>query len=237
MECLIECFFEVLGGILEHLNLPKWLDITRSTVFVVGLLALLIFAVCRASIIVLQVLLVLALLALLILFSVLLCKHFLFGSLVKARKKDLPQVLALYRSVISKPGCNWSISYPNDTTLHDDFRTGNLYILKKGRKLIGAASIVPENELDDLQLWYYRKNVKEIARIVIAPEQQGKGHGKYMIRKLCLRLRRKGCRTIHLLVSTENNRAKNLYRENGFLSRGPVHRYDHNYYAYERKLK
>lgn len=159
------------------------------------------------------------------------------GVLIPAKKKDLRQVMALYRSVIGKPGCNWSISYPNDATLHEDFSSGNLYVLKKRRKLIGAASIVPKNELDDLQLWYYRENVREIARIIIAPEHQGKGHGKYMIRKLCQRLRRKGCRTIHLLVSTENNRAKNLYREIGFFSRGPVHRYDHDYYAYERKLK
>lgn len=240
MDCLIECFLELLGGVMEaiceSIHLPKWLRITLLTVFLAGIAALLIFAVARLGFIVLQVLLVLAGFGLVIYLCCLLCWNLRHGTLRKARKEDLQDVRKLYHSVIGKPGCNWSLLYPNEATLQEDFRTGNLYVLWKKRQIIGAASAVPDNELDDLSLWCYRENAREIARIVIAPQFQGKGHGKYLIRMLCKRMRKEGCRAVHLLASTQNRSAIALYRETGFFSRGPVHRYDHDYYAFERKL-
>jgi len=102
--------------------------------------------------------------------------------------------------------------------------------------MIGAGSIVPKNELDDLDVWQHREKAGEIARIVIAPEYQSKGYGKHLVKKLCYKLDNKGHTAVHLLVSTENHHALNLYREVGFHCMGQCERYDHTYYAFEKKL-
>lgn len=102
--------------------------------------------------------------------------------------------------------------------------------------MIGAGSIVPKNELDDLDVWQHREKVGEIARIVIKPEYQSKGYGKHLVKKLFYQLDNKGHTAVHLLVSTENHHALNLYREVGFHCMGQCERYDHTYYAFEKKL-
>lgn len=158
------------------------------------------------------------------------------GILRNARKEDLPEILKMYRSVIGKNGCHWTDAYPNEATLQEDFQTGNLFVLWRGGKMIGVGSIVANNELDDLDCWHHRKNAGEIARIVIAPEYQSKGYGKHLVKKLCYKLDSKGHTAVHLLVSTENHHALNLYREAGFHCMGQCERYDHTYYAFEKKL-
>ena len=102
--------------------------------------------------------------------------------------------------------------------------------------MIGAGSIVPKNELDDLDVWQHREKAGEIARIVNKPEYQSKGYGKHLVKKLCYKLDNKGHTAVHLLVSTENHHALNLYREVGFHCMGQCERYDHTYYAFEKKL-
>ena len=159
-----------------------------------------------------------------------------YGVLQQAKKEDLPEILQLYRSVIGMPGCIWSISYPNEANLYEDFKSGNLYVLRKGKKIVGAGSLVPKNELNDLNCWQYSENVREIARIVIAPVFQGKGLGKHLVRKLCFQAKKAGGQAVHLLVSTENFHAIRLYRNIGFYGRVQCKRYGHTYYAFEKKL-
>lgn len=240
MDFLIELLFEIIGGILESIiesdKIPKWIRYSLLGLIIFGLVALLGCAIADAADNVTAIVLGIIALALVALFVFFVYNIQKSGVLRPAKKEELPEILKMYRSVIGKPGCNWSITYPNEVTLHEDFKAGSLYILRKGKKLIGAGSIVPTNELDDLDCWQYRKNVREITRIVIAPAYQSKGYGKHLVRKLCLRLEKMDCEAVHLLVSTENHHALNLYRETGFHNKGPCWRYDQDYYAYERKL-
>lgn len=236
LEAVFEIVIEILGEVIDSERLPKWLRITLLALLFGGILALIILGIFHAPEVLLAVFLGILGLGLLGLFVYLLCRFFRFGVLAPAKKEDLRQILQLYRSVLGQPGCHWTIAYPNEATLCEDFRSGGLYVLRKGKAIIGAGSIVAQNELDDLKCWSYPQNAREIARIVIAPKYQGKGYGKYLINQLCVILDRSGIHAVHLLVSVQNNHAKNLYREAGFFSRGPVHRYDHDYYAFERKL-
>ena len=237
MEFLVELLLEIFGAILEaifeSITLPKWLKITVIILFFGGLIALLVLLFLNCGWLLVQGLIVVAAIGLLVLIGYLIFRIFRFGSLRRAKEGDLPQIMALYRSVIGTPGCHWSITYPNNVTLHDDFRNNCLFVLKRGRKIIGAGSIVPKNELDDLECWWYKENAREIARIVIDPKHQGKSYGKYLVNALCRKLGH-DCEAFHILVSDQNNHAKNLYREAGFLPRGPVELYDHHYIAFER---
>lgn len=235
-EFILELFFEMLGAIIESDRVPKWVRYSLLGLIIFGLVALLGCAIANAAEVVVKIILAIVAAGLIVLFVFFVYNIQRSGVLRPAKKEELPEILKMYRSVIGKAGCPWSITYPNEVTLHEDFKAGNLYILCKGKKIIGAGSIVPTNELDDLDCWQYRKNVREIARIVIAPAYQSKGYGKHLVRKLCLRLEKTGCQAVHLLVSAENHHALNLYRETGFHSRGPCWRYEHDFYAYERKL-
>lgn len=240
MEFLFELFGAILEGLLEWFfeeeKIPKWIRYGILTLLIGSVLALFIFALIKAGEWGLRIFLGIVLIGLLGMVVYLLWKITRYGIFQPARKEDLPEVLKLYRSVIGKPGCTWSISYPNEATLYEDFRAGTLFVLHQRKKLVGAGSIVPRNELDDLDFWQHKENAGEIARIVIRPEFQGKGYGKHLVNKLCLRLEWSGCKVVHILVAKENHHALNLYRECGFKCKGECHRYDHDFYAYERKL-
>lgn len=240
MDFLLELIFEIVGAILEGIvesdRVPKWVRYTLLGTILLGLAALLCLGIYHATEVFLAIILGILALGLFALFVYFVYSIHRSGILRLAKKEELPEILKMYRSVIGKPGCNWSITYPNEVTLHEDFKTGNLYVLCRGRNIIGGGSIVPKNELDDLNCWYYREEPREIARIVIKPEYQGKGYGKHLVSKLCLKLRNVHCQVVHILVSKENHHALNLYRETGFSCKGECQRYDHTYYAYERKL-
>ena len=163
-------------------------------------------------------------------------KIFRYGIFQPAKQEDLPEILKLYRSVIGKPGCTWSIAYPNEATLYEDFSTGNLFVLRQRGHIAGAGSIVPKNELDDLDCWQHKENAGEIARIVIRTDRQGRGYGKFLVDMLCHRLRKQDRKAVHILVAKDNHHALNMYRESKFHNVGACHRYDHDFYAYERKL-
>lgn len=233
LELLLELFGAVLEAVFENATVPKKLKIILFVLLFGGILAFVILGIIHVPELLLALFLGFIMLGLFGLFIYFVAKRCRYGILRPARKEELPDVLQLYRSVIGTPGCHWSINYPNEATLHDDFRNGCLFVLKKGKKLIGSGSIAPKNELDDLSCWWYKDNTREIARIVIAPSYQGKGYGKNLVNTLCRKCGRH-CKAVHILVSDQNNHAKNLYRESGFFPRGPVERYGHHYIAFER---
>lgn len=236
LELVLDIVMEIIGAIVESDRVPIWLRDCLVGVLLGGLVCLLLHLILQSTDILSIVILVILAFGLVALAAFLLYKIHRSGTLRLAKREELPAILRMYRSVIGKPGCNWSVTYPNEVTLYDDFNTGNLYVLCRGKTILGAGSIVPKNELDDLDCWRYRENPREIARIVIAPEYQGKGYGKQLVNKLCHKLEDSHCQVVHLLVSTENHHAQNLYREAGFYSKGQCQRYDHDYYAFERKL-
>lgn len=236
LELVFEILMEIIGDIVENDRVPIWLRDCLVGVLLAGLVGLLLYGILQTTDVLVITLLVILALALVALAGFLVYKIHHSGTLRLAKREELPTILKMYRSVIGKQGCNWSVLYPNEVTLYDDFNTGNLYVLCRGKTIIGAGSIVPKNELDDLNCWYYREAPREIARIVIAPEYQGKGYGKQLVNKLCHKLEYMHCRAVHLLVSTENHSAQKMYIRARFLNKGQCHRYDHDYFAFERKL-
>ena len=60
--------------------------------------------------------------------------------------------------------------------INEDYESGGLYVMAREEGIVGAISIVPENELDALPFWRFQ-NAREIARVAVAPGQQGKGIG------------------------------------------------------------
>jgi len=236
LEFIFELVMEILGSVIESDRVPKPVRYILIAVIAIPLLTLLGFTLFKATDTAILVILTIIAVGLAALFIYLVIRINKSCVLTPAQKEALPQILKMYRSYIGTPGCTWNILYPNEAILYNDFLSGNLYVLRRGKHLIGAGAVADANQLDALDCWAQKENAGEIARIVIAKAYQGKGYGRQLIRKLCSRLEHNGCKAVRLLVSPENHRALSLYQKAGFQNKGKYFLYEHDYFAYEKKL-
>ena len=98
-------------------------------------------------------------------------------------------------------------------------------------EIIGAISIVPNNEMDDIPLWKNKDNACEIARIVISKKHQGKGLAKTMVEYIFPICIHKGFTSIHLSCQRDNIPANKTYHKLGFEKVGEkyiIHGYKQN---------
>ena len=157
--------------------------------------------------------------------------------LMQADVSELKSVEKLYKSVRGQKGCVWNEEYPTFADIENDFKAGCLYVFARGGEIIGAASVVPENELDDLDCFSVKDGTHlEIARVVIARQYQGNGYSENMLAQLFAVLYDKGCRSVHLLVIRDNHAAIKTYRKLDFSFLGECSRYGHDYFICEKLL-
>ncbi len=115
-----------------------------------------------------------------------------------ARHEDIPEIVAVYRSLIGTPGCTWNMDYPDERNALEDIEGNALFLLKDGGRIVAAASAGALDELGHLP--WKPKNPCELARIGVVPDWQGRGVGTLMLRKI-IEERDRGAAV--LLVSTE----------------------------------
>lgn len=152
-----------------------------------------------------------------------------------AEQRDATQVLYLYERAKNEAFCVWNNSYPTMTQITYDLETKNLYVMTDGSKIIGAISVVPENELDGFDCWSCN-NGKEIARVVVDKICQGQGLAAKMVQYIELILRRNGCKAIHLSVVKTNVPAYKTYIKEGFAVVGQAQMYGNDYYLMEKTI-
>lgn len=154
-----------------------------------------------------------------------------------ARVEEAERIVDLYRMVIGQPYCTWNDQYPGIEEVNHDIETNNLFVCEEGDSLIGAISIVPENELDDVMNWAVSQNACEIARVVIKPSCQGKGYSRLLVREIIRILQtERHCAAIHLAVATVNVLAYRTYMSMGFKPVGEVDLYGHHFCLCEKDL-
>lgn len=155
-----------------------------------------------------------------------------------AKPKDAHHIFPLYRSVVGQACCVWNDQYPGMPEISHDIETGNLFVLEDGGSIMGAISIVPENEMDDFPCWTVRNNACEIARVVIHPAHQGKGHARLLVREITRILQEdRQCAAIHLSVATVNVPAYRTYMNLGFTMVGEKDMYGNQYHLCEKRLR
>ena len=152
-----------------------------------------------------------------------------------ARPEDAEGVLSLYRDARKGEFCVWNECYPTITEIAQDLETKNVYVMTCGDKIVGAISVVPENELDSFDCWSH-KDGKEIARVVVSAEHQGKGLAFEMVQSVASILRRNGCKAIHLSVAKANIPAYKTYLKAGFTVVGEADMYENSYYLMEKDI-
>ena len=152
-----------------------------------------------------------------------------------AHQGDAAHILSLYQHAQSGKFCSWNDSYPTITEISHDLETKNLYVMTDGSKVIGAISVVPENELDGFDCWTW-KNGREIARVVIDKAYQGHGLSFEMVQSIASILGNNGCKAIHLSVVKTNVPAYKTYIKAGFAVVGEAQMYGNDYYLMEKAI-
>ncbi len=153
-----------------------------------------------------------------------------------ARADELDTVLALYKSVLGTPFCVWNENYPDRLELDHDFETENLYAFAEVDAVIGAVSVVPENELDELDCWRVRDGAAELARIVISLDRRGHGLAVTMLSELIARLDAAGVPSIHISAAVTNIPSLKTYKKLGFDTVGEADLFGGRYYLLEKIL-
>lgn len=150
---------------------------------------------------------------------------------------EADKILSLYQSVIGSEFCTWNEHYPGMEEIQADYESSNLFVLRNGAEIIGAISIVPENELDDLEYWRIKNGkIAEIARVTVAPEYQGRGLALQMVQETEKILKSRGCSGVHLLAALKNIPAYKTYQKAGYHVMGECDMFGHRFYAFEKEL-
>ncbi len=155
----------------------------------------------------------------------------------KARFDEAKEIEALYKSVLGSQFCVWNEYYPSMQEITHDLETENLYILTMKDDIIGALSIVPENELDEFSGWSCKYGThREIARVVISKSYQGYGFAQRMVHEIQSILKHSNCSAIHLSVAKSNIPAYKTYLKIGFTVKGEADMYGNSYYLMEKQI-
>ena len=152
-----------------------------------------------------------------------------------AHHRDAERILSLYQRAKGEEFCVWNDNYPTIMEIDHDLETKNLYVLTDDGKVIGAISVVPENELDDFDCWAC-KGGKEIARVVVDRAYRGRGLSFEMVKSIEAILEKSGCEAIHLSVVKSNIPAYKTYIKAGFVTVGEAQMYGNDYYLMEKAL-
>lgn len=149
-----------------------------------------------------------------------------------ATPQDLPEVMALYRSLVGTPGCTWDAEYPGEEMVAADIDAQELYLLRQPGGAIVAAAFAGTN--DELAALPWRAaHPCDLARVGVLQSWQNRGLAAALLRQLLPAMQQKGFDGARLLVSRHNPAAIALYEKTGFHLCGEVTMYGIDFLCYE----
>ena len=153
-----------------------------------------------------------------------------------AEEYESEAIMNLYRAAVGKPFCTWDETYPGMFEIWGDLSNRTLFVLEEEKELIGAISIVPENELDHFEHWEINKNAREFARVVLRPDHQHQGLSVFLVEGIIQEMKKQHVAAIHIAVAKENIPALKLYKRTGFCIRGEADLFGHHFCLCEKIL-
>ena len=157
----------------------------------------------------------------------------------EATAADLDGVEALYRSCTAfsptHGNDNWSEEYPNRAFAEEDLLNHGLFVLSHSDEIIGAISLVPQDDWDELPVWQGETSCN-LSRLGIKPQLQGLHLAQRMMEEISRVAKARGFRSTRhgsLITNVASNR---LYERMGYHNRGRATMYGHEYWCFERLL-
>ena len=130
-------------------------------------------------------------------------------ALYQATIDDKPYIMALYTEAIGSEGCTWNEDYPSEETMDSDLARGDAYVWKdETGELLGAISIDDDHVVEELPCWSAQlQPAAEFARLVVREDARGQAIARKMILAMMQVAAKRGCKSVHYLVSPGNQRA------------------------------
>jgi ribosomal protein S18 acetylase RimI-like enzyme len=157
----------------------------------------------------------------------------------KAQHGEEQAIHQLYRSVVGTEFCVWDDDYPGYEQINYDLNGGNLYVLSRDGDLVGAISLIPEHEMEELEtlpFWAGRGPAFSFARVVVSPSMQGNGYAAKLVRNIEKIILKKGGTCVRILAAVGNIPAIRTYEKEGYQTAGPCFLFGHNYFGMEKDL-
>ena len=157
----------------------------------------------------------------------------------QATAADLEGVVALYRSCTafspSHGNDNWSEEYPSRVFAEEDLANHGLFVLEHAGEIVGAISLVPEDDWDALPVWQGEKSCN-LSRLGIKPQLQKLHLAERMMEEISRVAKERGFRSTRHGSLISNVASNRLYERMGYQNRGKAAMYGHEYWCFERLL-
>lgn len=155
-----------------------------------------------------------------------------------ASEKDKCKILALYRSLAKTEFCAWTEDYPGEADIEGDMSRDGLFCLKDEKgEIAGVISIDQDENVERLDCWSKELQPSaELSRIGVRIKDQNQGIAGRMLQYGMEELRRRGKRSVHLLVCKTNKKAIRCYQKLNFNVVGECEMYGEGWWCYEKAL-
>ena len=157
----------------------------------------------------------------------------------EADAADLDGVMALYRSCTAfsptHGNDNWREEYPNRQFAEEDLANHGLFVLEHAGEIIGAISLVAEDDWDELPVWQGDASCN-LSRLGIKPQLQGLHLAERLMEDISALAKSRGFRSTRHGSLVTNVASNRLYERMGYENRGRTSMYGHEFYCFERIL-
>lgn len=154
--------------------------------------------------------------------------------IVLAKKEDAEQILALYHSNLFGPA-DWDEHYPNKDTIEFDLKRDALFVMKDEKgEVLATISIDDDDAVTFLDVW--DENLApggELARLCVREDVRNQGIAKEMMLHCFDELKRKGFKSVHILVRPEHIVALKSYSKLGFETVGKTYLFEKDFVCME----
>lgn len=164
----------------------------------------------------------------------------MFENVNKADTKSLDIIRKLYRTLVGTEFCAWTKDYPGEKELQSDLSRNALFCIRDeaSGEIMGVVSIDDDPEVEAIPCW--SENLQpsaEISRLGVAEKYQNMGIGRELLAGVMEEIRKRGFRSVHMLVAKDNVKALHSYRKLEFEKVGEYVLQGHDYWCYEKSLE
>lgn len=164
--------------------------------------------------------------------------------IVKATIEELEPILSMYhfakKDLYENDIHQWDQDDPSPETIQEDIEKDNLYVAKKGEKILGSIVLDEQKEPEHQKVNWLVPNQPALYlhRLVVHPAYQGEGTGKKLMKFADDYAKKHGYSSIRLDAYEENEIARNLYQQLGYQQVGKVYfpRRETPFICYEKPL-
>ena len=150
--------------------------------------------------------------------------------ITKASEQHLTEILSLCCDClqIMKNKCidQWDEVYPSKETFQDDINNNSFYIamIEGSEEIIGCIVLneYQEPEYKDIEWSFNQGKIAVIHRLMVHPKYEGKGIARDLVEFIEKLARENGYTALRLDVFSQNLRAINFYKKQGYKVSGKV---------------